>query len=67
MIKSVKIIYEKKYINIVLCQYIKSASIRDVECSTKQLHQLLLIVGEVSLHDVHAGAHETLENSNFEY
>ena len=43
-----------------------SASIRDVQCGAKELHQLLLIVGEVSPHDIHARSQQTLKSSNFE-
>ena len=43
-----------------------SASIRDVQGGAKKLHQLLLIVGEVSPHDIHARSQQMFKSSYFE-
>ena len=48
----------------VVC-FIGSACVSDVQCFSKQLLQLLLIGGEVSLHDVHARAQQTLKGIHF--
>ena len=52
---------------LVQCCLFLLLFVSNVQGGPEQLHKLLLIVLEISLHDVHARSKETLKRSNIQY